>query len=154
MPEKNLRRFLDEKKIKYVTISHSLAYTAQEIAASAHIHGKQLAKTVIVRIGPTLAMAVLPANFKVDLKKLGRACGAAGIDLAEEEEFVDRIGGCALGAMPPFGNLFGMEVWVDRTLTEDEEIVFNAGSHTELIQLAYKDFERLVSPRVADFAVT
>ncbi len=154
MPEKKLRRFLDEKKIKYVTISHSLAYTAQEIASSAHIHGKQLAKTVIVRIGSKLAMAVLPANFRVDLRKLEKACGATGIDLAEEEEFADRIGGCALGAMPPFGNLFGMDVWVDRTLAEDEEIVFNAGSHTELIRLSYKDFERLVSPRVADFAVS
>jgi Ala-tRNA(Pro) deacylase len=154
MPEEKLRRFLDEKKIKYVTISHSLAYTAQEIAASAHIHGKQLAKTVIVRIGSKLAMAVLPANFRVDLKKLGKACGTTGIDLAEEEEFADLIGGCALGAMPPFGNLFGMNVWVDRTLAEDEDIVFNAGSHTELIRLSYKDFERLVSPRVADFAVS
>ena len=154
MPEKKLRRFLDEKKIKYVTISHSLAYTAQEIAASAHIHGKLLAKTVIVRIGSELAMAVLPANFRVDLKKLGMACGTTGVDLAEEEEFADRIGECALGAMPPFGNLFDMAVWVDRTLAEDEEIVFNAGSHTELIRLSYKDFARLVSPRVADFAVS
>jgi Ala-tRNA(Pro) deacylase len=61
--------------------------------------------------------------------------------------------GCETGAMPPFGNLYGLPVYVDQTLTRDEEIDFNAGSHTELLQLAYADFERLVKPQVTSFGV-
>lgn len=152
MPEKKLRDFLDERGIKYLTISHSLAYTAQEIAASAHVHGRQVAKTVIVKIDKRFAMAVLPANYRVDLKKLGKACGVRKVKIASEEEFVELFPGCAVGAMPPFGNLFDMDVWVDSTLAEDEEIVFNAGSHTELVKLSYRDYEQLVQPRIAEFS--
>jgi Ala-tRNA(Pro) deacylase len=152
MPVERLRDFLDSKGIKYLTISHSLAYTAQEIAASAHVHGKQLAKTVIVKIDARFAMVVLPANYRVDTARLKKASGARKVEIASEEEFVELFPGCALGAMPPFGNLFDMEVWVDRTLTEDEDVVFNAGSHTELVKLSYKDYEKLVHPRIADFS--
>ncbi len=148
MPVKKLNRFLNDQKVKYVTISHSLAYTAQEIAASAHIHGKDLAKTVIVKIDGDMAMAVLPASFKLDLRRLKKIVGAKKVELAAEKEFQDRFQGCALGAMPPFGNLYDMRVYADKSLSEDEKIAFNAGSHTELIQLAYKDFERLVTPKI------
>jgi Ala-tRNA(Pro) deacylase len=146
MPVKKLKSFLDEQKVKYVSISHSLAYTAQEIAAKAHIHGKELAKTLIVRIDGETAMAVLPANARLDRKKLQQALGARTVELAEEREFKDLFPECALGAMPPFGNLYGMAVYVDTSLTADEQIAFNAGSHTELIQLSYDDFQRLVKP--------
>jgi len=148
MAEERLRRFLDENRVKYVTITHSPAYTAAEIAHSAHIPGKELAKTVIVNLDGKMAMTVLPANRQINFDLLREASGAKRADLASEEEFRDVFPGCELGAMPPFGNLYGMDVLVAQPLSEDEEIVFNAGSHTELIKLAYKDFERLARPKV------
>lgn len=152
MPVKKLKEFLDRSNVKYVSISHSAAYTAQEIAASAHVPGKDLAKTVMVKIDGKMAMAVLPASCKVDLTHLKEAIGADGVELASEREFRDMFPGCETGGMPPFGNLFDMEVFVSAKLAEDQEIAFNAGSHTELLKLAYKDFERLVQPKVVPFA--
>ncbi|MGH8590961.1 MAG: aminoacyl-tRNA deacylase [Gammaproteobacteria bacterium] len=151
MPVKNLKEFLDSHRVKYVSIVHSRAYTAQEIAASAHVPGRELAKAVMVKVDGRIAMAVLPASYQVDFERLRAAIGAANVELASETEFQDRFPECELGAMPPFGNLYGMEVYAARRLSEDGEIAFNAGSHTELIKLAYTDFERLVSPRVVDF---
>lgn len=151
MPVKKLAEFLNEHNIKYVTIRHSLAYTAQEIAASAHLPGKELAKTVMINIDGKMAMAVLPASSKVNFETLKNAAGAENAELASEEEFQRMFPDCEIGAMPPFGNLYGMEVFASETLAQDEEIAFNAGSHTELVQLAYKDFERLVSPRMVKF---
>ena len=152
MPVKKLKDFLDNQNIKYVTITHSPTYTAQEIAASAHIPGKDLAKTVMVKIDGNMAMAVLPASCKVDFDLLKKAAGASTVGLASEQEFKNLFPECEIGAMPPFGNLYGMEVFVADALAEDEEIAFNAGSHTELIRLAYKDFERLVKPRIVKFS--
>ena len=152
MPVKKLKDFLDNQNIKYVTISHSPTYTAQEIAASAHIPGKVMAKTVMVKIDGKMAMAVLPASCKVDFDLLKKAAGASTVGLASEQEFKNLFPECEIGAMPPFGNLYGMEVFVADALAEDEEIAFNAGSHTELIRLAYKDFERLVKPRIVKFS--
>ena len=148
MPVKKLKEFLDREKIKYVTIGHSPAITAQEIAASAHIPGKELAKTVMVIIDGKMGMAVVAASHHVDFERLKAVAGAKTADLAREDDFRDRFPGCELGAMPPFGNLYGMKVYVSSTLKEDTEIAFNAGSHTELIRLAYADFERLVQPKV------
>jgi Ala-tRNA(Pro) deacylase len=148
MPVKKLKEFLDANHVKYVSIQHSPAYTAQQIAASAHVKGKELAKTVMVKLDGKLAMAVLPASFKVDFELLKLASGATKVDLATEGEFKGLFPECELGAMPPFGNLYGMDVYVGQILGEDEEIAFNAGSHTELIKLAYADFERLVKPKV------
>ncbi len=152
MPLKRLREFLDENHVKYVTLSHSPAYTAQEIAARAHIPGKELAKSVMVKLDGEMAMAVLPASLRVDLDGLARATGSGRATLASEEEFADLFPGCELGAMPPFGNLFGMKVFVSNSLAEDEEICFNAGTHTELLRLAYSDFARLVQPTVIAFS--
>lgn len=153
MPVKKLKDFLDGQNIKYVTISHSKAYTAQEIAGSAHIPGKELAKTVMLKIDGKMAMAVLPASHKVNFDLLKKTVGASNIELAGEREFKDLFPQCEIGAMPPFGNLYGMEVFVAESLSEDEEIAFNAGSHTELIRLAYKDFERLVRPKKVKFSL-
>ena len=152
MPVKTLQKFLDAQHIKYVTMSHSAAYTAQEIAASAHIPGKELAKTVIVKLDGNMAMAVLPACYRVDFDLLKKAAKANKIELASEEEFKDKFSECELGAMPPFGNLYGMDVFVADTLAEDEEIAFNCGSHTELIQMSYKDFEETVKPQIVKFS--
>ena len=151
MPAKKLKEFLDKEKIKYVSIIHSPAYTAQEIAALAHVPGKELAKTVIVKIDGKMAMAVLPANRKVVVQELREITGADHVQFATEVEFKNLFPDCETGAMPPFGNLYGMEVYVAPSLAEDEEIVFNAGTHTELIKMSYQDFERLVKPKVLSF---
>ena len=148
MPISRLKHYLDDHNIKYVTIKHSPAYTAPEIAESAHIRGRELAKTVMVMIDGKMAMAILPASDRVDLSLLKQAAGAGKTRLAREDEFKDKFPECELGAMPPFGNLYGMEVFAAEALAADEEIVFSAGSHTELIRMAYKDFEHLVQPRI------
>ncbi len=151
MPVKKLKDFLDSNGIKYVTIGHSRAYTAQEVAASSHIPGKELAKTVMVKIDGEMAMVVLPASRSVDFSLLKQTLEAKNVELATEQEFQGMFPECEVGAMPPFGNLYGMKVYVSKSLTEDEQIAFNAGSHTELIKLAYKDFENLVKPEVVEF---
>src|SRR5262245_5691640 len=153
MPVQLLREFLDYHLVKYVVIQHSPAYTMQEVASKTHIPGKELAKTVILEIDGRLAMAVLPASQKVDLEQLREAVGGQRLTLARENVFRDRFPECEPGAMPPFGNLYDMDVYVADSLAEDEEIAFNAGSHTQLLRLSYQDFERLVQPRVLHFAV-
>ena len=152
MPVKKLKSFLDNNNIEYITIRHSPAYTAQRIAASAHISGKELAKTVMVKIDGKMAMAILPASRRVDFELLKGTVGARNVELASEQEFKDMFPEGDVGAMPPFGNLYGMNVFVAETLAEDEEIAFNAGSHSELIKLAYRNFELLVKPRVLKFS--
>ncbi len=153
MPVKELQEFLEEGKVKYQTIGHFPAYTAQEIAAAAGIPGKELAKTIIVKIDGELAMAVLPASYWVDTERLAKTAGAKKVEIAREEEFADLFPGCDLGAMPPFGNLYGMKVFAAEILAQSREIIFNSGTHRELIRLAYADFERLVKPVKAAFAV-
>lgn len=148
-----LTDYLDTHKIPYVVISHSPAFTAQGIAALAHIPGKELAKTVIVQLDGRLAMAVLPANFHVDLTLLKHGAHAQTASLACEEDFRDRFPGCETGAMPPFGNLYGLPVFADDSLEKDIAIAFNAGTHRELIRMAWADFKRLVEPVVIRFAV-
>ncbi|MEW6379788.1 MAG: YbaK/EbsC family protein [bacterium] len=148
MPIRKLKEFLDNNNIRYVTITHSPAYTAQEIAASAHIPGREMAKTVMVKIDEKMAMVVLPANVQINFDFLRCITGAQRVSLASEEEFKDRFPESEIGAMPPFGNLYGLDVLVSEDLAMDEEIAFNAGSHSELIKMSYKDFERLVRPKV------
>jgi Ala-tRNA(Pro) deacylase len=132
-----------------VVVSHSVAYTAQGIAALTHIPGKELAKTVIVKTDEKPVMAVVPASFHVELRLLKKATGAQSVELASEEEFKGLFPECETGAMPPFGNLYGIDVYADETLARDREIAFNAGSHRELIRLAWEDFNRLAKPKVA-----
>ena len=144
-----LKQFLDSKQVKYIVVSHSVAYTAQGIAALAHIPGKQVAKTVIVKIDGSLTMAVVPASCHVDLTMLKSEAAASSVELASESDFKSRFPDCETGAMPPFGNLYQMPVIADESLTQDKEIAFNAGTHRELVQMAWKDFERLVKPKIA-----
>ena len=154
MPVAKLREFLDSHGVRYISISHSITYTAQEVAASAHVRGKEMAKTVIVRIDGRLAMAVLPASPQVDLSLLKESVGAQDVEIAAEKDFREAFPGCELGAMPPFGNLYGMDVYVDPSLSKDEEIAFNGGTHHELIRMGYVDFERLVRPKAVALART
>ena len=152
MPSESLTKFLDEHNVAYTVISHSPAYTAQGIAALAHIPGRELAKTVIVSLDQKLAMAVLPAKFQVDLVSLRRAAKTRMVSLTTEEDFKDRFPECETGAMPPFGNLFGLAVFADESLEKDKEIVFNAGNHRELIRMAWADFKKLAEPIVVRLA--
>lgn len=148
MPLKQLRDLLENQKVKYSSIMHSPAFTAQEVAASAHISGKQLAKTVIVKADGQFAMVVLPANSHIDFAKLKKALHAEKVDLASESEFKDKFAGCEVGAMPPFGNMYEMPVYLSSELKQQDQILFNAGSHSELMQMSVHDFERLVRPQI------
>jgi Ala-tRNA(Pro) deacylase len=148
----SLTEFLDRHNVRYILISHSPAYTAQGIAGLTHISGKELAKTVIVKLDGKLVMAVVPAMFHVDLALLKKATNATSAVLASEEDFRDRFPGCETGAMPPFGNLYDMPVFAEESLTRDKEIAFNAGTHRELIRMGWEDFEKLVEPKVISFA--
>jgi Ala-tRNA(Pro) deacylase len=152
MIAKQLRDFLDSHHVKYVTIIHSPAYTAMETAHAAHVRGKEMAKTVIAKLDGKMAMLVLPASYRVYPDLLRDATGAKVVELAGEVEFADKFPECEPGAMPPFGNLYGMDVYVDQTLAEDEEIAFNAGTHTELMRMAWIDYEELVEPTLGTFA--
>lgn len=154
MPVQQLKEFLDGRGVKYVSIMHSLAYTAQEVAASAHVSGKEMVKTLVVKLDGQMALVALPASEKVDLHEVQEATGAKRVELATETEFGSRFPGCDLGAMPPFGNLYGMDTFVTQSLTRDREIAFNAGTHTEVIRMSYADFERLVMPKVIASAAT
>lgn len=153
MPVQTLRDYLDSHLVKYVVIQHSPAFTMQEVASATHIPGKELAKTVIVEIDGSLAMAVLPASQRADFEQLREAVGAQRVTLAREDVFRSRFPDCEPGAMPPFGNLYDMDVYVADTLAEDEQIAFNAGTHSQLVRMSYQDFERLVQPQILHFAV-
>lgn len=146
MSMERVTQYLDEQGVKYVILQHSPAYTAQEVAASVHVPGRHFAKCVMVKIDGKLALAVLPATDQVDLERLAKSVGAKSVELASEADFKDRFPECEVGAMPPFGNLFDMEAFVSPHLTAAERIAFNAGSHTDVMQLAYGDFQRLVNP--------
>jgi Ala-tRNA(Pro) deacylase len=152
MPVEKLKAYLDRNNIRYMTIQHSVAYTAPEIAAMAHVPGKELAKTVIIKIDGELAMAVLPASFRIDFDSLKDLLDNKNVEMASETEFESKFPDCELGAMPPFGNLYDLDVYVAESLAEDEEITFNACSHRELIRLPYEDFEKLVQPKVLRFS--
>ncbi|MBN2326775.1 MAG: YbaK/EbsC family protein [Candidatus Omnitrophica bacterium] len=151
MPTAKIKEYLDQRHVKYISITHSPAYTSQEIAATAHIPGKNLAKTVVVKIDGKMTLVVLPASNKIDFNRLKNSAGAQQIELANESEFVDRFPGCETGAMPPLGELFGMEVLASEELAEDDEIAFNAGTHRELVQVKYQDFTDIVKPRMLSF---
>lgn len=153
MLAKSLKTFLDERGVRYITITHSPAFTAQEVAQSAHIPGSGLAKTVMVIIDGALAMAVVQANRRVSVDGLQKLTGSDDIRLAHEKEFKDYFPDCEPGAMPPFGNLYDMSVYISPELAAEPEIVFNAGSHTECIRMGWLDYYNLVKPRVAEFAM-
>ena len=152
MPVKKLKQYLDDNNVQYHSITHSQAFTSQKIAAAAHIPGKDIAKTVIVKVDDKMAMAVLPGSYRIDLNTLREITGSDKVKLASEEEFKALFPDCETGAMPPFGNLYGLDVFVASSLEEDENIAFNAGTHTELIRMSYNDYFSLVNPKVLTFS--
>ena len=148
-----LRAFLAASKIRYTVARHPVAYTAQEIAAAQHVPGRQLAKSVLVKTDRGPVLAVLPAVHLIDLKKLKPALGVRQLTIAKEADIKQQFPDIEVGAMSPFGNLYGVPVIVDRGLGEAQEIVFNGGSHTETIKLRYRDFATLVKPKVGAFGL-
>ena len=153
MPNDEVKALLDNQHIPYRSITHPMTFTAQQTAQVTHIKGHEMAKTVVVRMDGKPAMVVVPAPYHVDLERLKEETGAAQVELLDEQEFRSKFPGCEVGAMPPLGNLYDMPVYVEEELTADPEIAFNAGTHTEVIRMAYHDFERLVHPRIGAFAV-
>ncbi len=146
-----LKGFLDENQIPYTVLTHATAYTAQGAAAVMQISGKELAKTVVLWTGEEMILAVLPAPNHVRFEKLAAEVGKS-VRLATEQEFSSLFPDCELGAMPPFGSLYNLAVYVDESLAADEAIVFNAGTHRDAIRMRYDDFVRLTKPRVCLFA--
>jgi Ala-tRNA(Pro) deacylase len=145
---KRLKEMLDEAKVPYEVYNHALAYTAQEIAAKQHFSGNEMAKVVMLEADDKLVMGVLRGNDKISLHAVGDSLGARHVRLATEDEFIARFPDCEIGAMPPFGNLFGVEVYADPALEKDEYIYFNAGNHVQTVRLKYKDFARMVKPEI------
>lgn len=152
MPLKKLIDYLEENQVRFTRVIHSTAYTAQVIAHRAHISGNVLAKTVVLKNPQQkFIMGVIPANYQVDLDKISEIHGEK-LELATEEEFEKLFPGCETGGMPPFGNLFDLPVYVSESLSQTQDIAFNAGNHRELLQMSFDDFHRLVKPKIAAFS--
>ena len=149
---KQLIDCLNENKVRYEILHHPEAVTAQRIAQAEHVKGRHHAKVVIVKSGEQHVMTVLPADHQIDLKKVGKAIGKAA-SLAKEQDFKSLFHDCAIGAMPPFGNLYGLPTYVDKRLAQEDYIVFEAGTHADAIKVSYRDYEKIVKPRVEDLAV-
>ena len=146
-----LETYLRDEQVPFEVQHHPRAVAAQEVAASEHVPGKLLAKTVMVLADGEMVMLALPASYQVDMEKAGRALGAQNVRLAQEEEFEGSFPDCEVGAMPPFGNLYDVPVYVDDALAEDDTIIFRAGTHTDTMSVTYADFDRLVEPTVTSF---
>ncbi len=149
MATRRIQEFLDGNHVRYTHLRHSPAFSASEVAESIHVSGRILAKVVIVFIHNRLAMAVVPATRDLDLTLLQRATGILNVRLAAEAEFADRFEGCQLGAMPPFGNLFGIDTFVEPRLIQQSHIAFNAGTHHDVIVMNADDYVRLAQPILA-----
>jgi Ala-tRNA(Pro) deacylase len=152
MLAQELTALLEENHVYYKRLAHPTAYTSQGVAASVHVPGREVAKTVVVRIDGKFMLAVLPAPCRVDLERLRQAAGGQNAALANEADLEALFPDCEVGAEPPFGEIYGLPVWVDVSLVEDEWIVFNGGTHTEAVEIAYADFARLARPKIAAFA--
>ncbi|MGH7796303.1 MAG: aminoacyl-tRNA deacylase [Candidatus Binatia bacterium] len=145
---KKLEELFDQAKVPYEIFNHPLAYTAQEIAAKQHVSGNEIAKVVMLEVDESLIMAVIAGNQKISLDVARASLGAVRVRLATEDEFISRFPGCEIGAMPPFGNLFGLRAVIDPALEKDGHIYFNAGNHVQTVRLRYKDFLALAKPQV------
>lgn len=145
-----IKEYLDENNVRFEVAEHPLAYTATEVAGKQHVPGKQMVKAVIVKSDDEFIMCVLPAIHLVDFVKLKNALGNDKIKLAEEDEISKLFPEYEIGAEPPFGHLYGLKVYVDSILQDDEEIVFNAGTHTDVIKISFADYKRLANPVIAE----
>lgn len=144
--------FLDQSKVRYEILHHPEAFTSHELAAIEHVKGKDRAKVVMVKAGAEILMAVLPTDRRIDLEKIS-AITARPTTKAAEAEFKPLFPDCAIGTMPPFGHLYGVTTYMDRSVAEADKLVFEAGTHSDAIKMKYADYERLAKPVIADFAV-
>ncbi|MBI4548647.1 MAG: YbaK/EbsC family protein [Ignavibacteriae bacterium] len=147
-----IKKFLDENKVQYKILKHEPAMTAQEVAHSVHITGKEVAKCVIVNAGGKMTMVAIPAPRRLDLRKVKTSLGNVDARLAREDEFRDLFPDSEVGAMPPFGSVYGLPVYLDVSLMSFPEIVFNACTHTEVLKMSLSDFETLVKPQIGDYS--
>lgn len=147
-----LAAYLQDQGVDFSMHHHPRAYTAQEIAAAEHVSGHRFVKVVMVKDEDGLAMMCLPASSDVDLDAVAELLGNDEVRLADEDEFAPVFEDCEVGAMPPFGNLYDVPVYMDEALEQDDKIVFNGGTHRETFEIKVDDFERLVHPKVAHFA--
>lgn len=143
-----LLAYLDEKQVQYTHHAHPTAYTAREVASVEHVPAQTIAKTVVYFSENGYGIVVLPGDSMVDLHALRESLGVSRLRLATESELGDLFPDCELGAMPPFGNLRDLPVYVDGRLPAEETITFNAGTHRDVVQMKYADFDRLVRPAV------
>lgn len=148
MPVQKVKNYLNENKVNYTSIPHSLAYATREISHQCHISEKEMAKVVIVQAGSKLVMVIIPSSKLLDFKSLENTLHESDVSLATEKEFANAFPDCEVGAMPGFGNLYNMDVIVDQSVAKNKDIFFNGGTHTEIIKLSYQDFEKLVHPKV------
>jgi Ala-tRNA(Pro) deacylase len=148
-----LKDYFENNQVAYEVGFHPEVFTAQEIAAAQHVAGKEMAKVVMVKADGKMLMLVLPASYQIDLKKLKKVLKCNKVSMAKEKQFEELFSDCEIGAMPPFGNLYNLEVWVDQVLTESASIVFQAGNHIETVRIKYSDYSRLTNPKVGDFSV-
>lgn len=146
----NLKKYLDKENVSYEAIEHKVDYTAQEIAGSLHVPGKQMVKSVIVKVNGEFIMCVLPSIHLIDFEKLKNITNSKDVQLAEENEIAKLFPDYEIGTEPPFGQLYGLKVYADKILQEDDEIVFNAGTHTDVVRMKLNDYMRLTNPIVAD----
>jgi Ala-tRNA(Pro) deacylase len=149
---RRIREYLDSQNVPYEWLPHPQAFTAQEVAHSLHISGKRLAKTVILRADDRMVMVVLPASHRLIMNELRSAMEARQLEMLPEGELAKVFPDCDLGAIPPFGHLYGIEVWVDRTIADQGEIVFNAGTHVDAVRMKYHDYAAVAKPRVGRFS--
>lgn len=148
-----LEGYFREEGVRYDVQEHRTAYTAQQVAATEHVPGRMFAKVVMARADGDLVMLVVPAPSMVDLEKVAGVLGGADVRLADETDFAPSFPDCAPGAMPPFGNLYGVPVYVDTDMSRAEQVVFQAGTHDLTMSVAYPAFERLAQPTAADITV-
>jgi Ala-tRNA(Pro) deacylase len=153
MPAQKLKQILDQRNIKYISINHSPAYTARETAASTFVPRREFAKTIIVDLDGEKVMSVLSASRHVDLAALRSLAGAIEARLATEEEFKALFPDCEVGAMPPVGSLYNMRVFVDKMVTEVDDLCFNAGSHEQILRINCSDYLKLEQPFIGAFSV-
>ena len=149
---RRIRDYLDSQKAPYEWLPHPQAFTAQEVAHSLHVSGKRLAKTVILNADGRLVMAVLPASHRLIMPELKAALEVRRLEMLPESELAKIFPDCDLGAIPPFGNLYGIEVWVDRPVEESGELVFTAGTHVDAVRMKYSDYAELVKTHVGRFS--
>jgi len=149
---KKLIDCLDQNNVQYEILRHAEAITAQRIAQAEHVKGRHQAKVVMAKSGDQHLMVVLPADHHLDLEKVEKAVGRS-VSLGKENEFKSLFPDTAIGAMPPFGNLYDLPTYVDKHLAEQDYVVFEAGTHTEAIRMSYSDFEKIVRPKVEDLAI-